>query len=96
VAIASLVCGIFGLVCCCDPLGIRILADIAAVVLGLIALYSQAPEPVRAASRPYAIAGIVLGGLGMILFVLAVAGLLALGGLAGLQEQLERLQREMR
>jgi len=83
VSIISLVCGIVGLLMCCDPFGVRLLFNIAALVLGLIALYSKAPEAVHGASRPYAIAGIVTGGLGILLFLLAVAGLFALSGILG-------------
>jgi hypothetical protein len=81
IAIASLVCGIVSLVCCCDPFGIRLALAIVALVLGLIALGSGAPEPVRAASRPYAIAGVVIGAVAIVLAILLLAGVVALSGM---------------
>jgi len=83
-AIASMVCGIAGLVLCCVPFGLNTLVSIAALVLGLIAIYSSGtPQAVREASRPYAIAGIVTGAIGILLLILAIAGLAALGGFMG-------------
>jgi hypothetical protein len=71
-----MVCGIVGLVCCCaGPL--RLVLGVVAVALGAAALGSAQPEPVRAASRPYAIAGIATGAAAIVLFVLTLAGWLA-------------------
>ncbi len=77
-AIASMVCGILSLVCCLAfyfaiPLGL------VAVVLGVIALNASHPAPVRAASRPYALAGIITGAAGILFTVLFWAGIFAFG-----------------
>jgi hypothetical protein len=67
VAIASLVCGILGLLLCCVLPGFNLLLAVPGLVLGLLAMYSSgAPEAAREASRPFAIAGIVTGAVGVL------------------------------
>lgn len=69
VAIASMVCGIISIPCCCLWMFSAILA-IAAVVLGIIAL-SQKYD-----GKGLAVAGIITGGVG---FILAIFFLLVMG-----------------
>jgi hypothetical protein len=76
VSIASMVCGILSLVCCCGG-GLSLVLGVTAVILGAIALGSAQPEPMRAAGRPYAIAGIITGSLAIVFFVLAIIGAIA-------------------
>ena len=67
IAIASLVCGIIGLVLCCAVPGFSLLLSIPGLVLGLLAISSSgAPQAVRDASRPFAIAGIITGAVGVV------------------------------
>lgn len=68
-AVASMVCGILSLVCCCaGPL--RWPLAIAAIVMGVISLSATESEPVRTASRPYAIAGVATAAVGLLIGVL--------------------------
>ena len=61
-AIAALVCGILGLVtCCCSPI-INLPLSIAALICGILGLKSQ--------NRGMAIAGIVMGSIGIVLGIL--------------------------
>jgi len=72
IAIASLVCGIIGLVLCCAAPGVSLLLSVPGLVLGLLAIYSSgAPQAVRDASRPFAIAGIITGAVGVVAGVIA-------------------------
>jgi len=72
IAIASLVCGIIGLVLCCAVPGFSLLLSVPGLVLGLLAIYSSgAPQAVRDASRPYAVAGIITGAVGVVAGVVA-------------------------
>ncbi len=64
-AIASLVCGIVSLVCCCLTLFSAILA-IAAIVLGIITLCFKYD------GKGMAIAGIITGGIGLVIVVIAM------------------------
>lgn len=64
-AIASLICGIVSLVCCCFTLFSAILA-IAAVVLGIITLCFKYD------GKGMAIAGIVTGGIGLLIVIFAM------------------------
>lgn len=62
-AVISLVCGILALLCsCCGWLSITV--SVAAVVLGILSLNRQEPD------RGLAIAGIVCGGVGLLIAVL--------------------------
>lgn len=64
-AIASLVCGILSLVCCCcTPLSV-ILGGVG-VGLGIYVLYSNLP------GREMAIAGIACGGVGLVIFLFSL------------------------
>jgi len=72
IAIASMVCGILSLVCCCG--GLNLVLGVVAIVLGAAALGSSQPGPVRAASRAYAIVGIATGAAAIVLGVLAIVG----------------------
>jgi hypothetical protein len=92
VAIASLVCGIVGLVLCCAIGGFSLLVSVPGLVLGLLAIYSSgAPQAVRDASRPYAIAGIITGAVGVLA---GIAAAVVLGAaLSQLLHQLSRVQR---
>lgn len=64
-AIASLVCGILSMVCCCLTLFSALLA-IAAVVLGVITLCFKYD------GKGLAIAGIITGGLGLLIVIFAM------------------------
>jgi hypothetical protein len=79
-AIVGMVCGIAGLVLCCIPY-LSTALSIAGLVMGLITLYSVAPEATRAANRPYAIAAIATGAVGVLVLVLSLAGLAVFGNL---------------
>lgn len=72
-AIASMVCGILSLICCCFGFFSLILA-IAAIVLGIVSLNSKYD------GKGMAIAGIVTGGIGAFIFVLTMI----IGGFTGL------------
>ena len=71
-AVVSLVLGIFGLllVFCCGPLSIVL--GIAAVTFGLVSLSRIAKEPERYSGKPLAIAGIVIGALAAVGYVLMI------------------------
>ena len=69
VAIASLICGIFGLItCCCNPI-INLPLSIAALVCGILGIKSQ--------NKGMAIAGIVLGSVGILLGIIVAVGFIA-------------------
>ncbi len=69
-AIVSLVLGLFSLfmVFCCGPLSIVL--GISAVTFGLVSISRIGKEPMRYTGKPLAIAGIVLGALGALGYVL--------------------------
>lgn len=70
VAIASLVCGILGLVaCCCSPI-INLPISIAALVCGIMGVKSQ--------NKGMAIAGIVLGAVGIVLGIVSAIMMIAM------------------
>lgn len=69
-AIASMVCGIISLVCCC-LIWLSLVLGIAAVVLGVIALKSNC------SGKGMAIAGIITGGIGIFIWLIC----LLIGGL---------------
>lgn len=73
-SIASLVCGILGLFCCCCG-WIGLIVSIAGVVLGVIALNKNCE------GRGMAIAGIVCGGLGALVALIGVIVAAASGNL---------------
>lgn len=64
ISIASLVCGIFSIVCCCATYFSLVLA-IAAITLGIIAIVKKYD------GQGMAIAGIATGGVGIVLVILA-------------------------
>lgn len=64
-AIASMICGIFSLVCCCFTLFSAVLA-IAAIVLGIITLCF------RYDGKGMAIAGIATGGVGIVIVIFSM------------------------
>lgn len=65
-AIASLVCGILGLVCCCCGF-FGLLLSIAGIVLGVISIKQEGE------GQGMAIAGIVCGGIGALITIIAMA-----------------------
>ena len=79
-AIAALICGIIGAVLglCCWPLGI--IASIAALITGFLGLKQS--DASGGSGRGMAIAGLVLGGIGILLAVLVLVfyGVTILGG----------------
>jgi hypothetical protein len=72
-AIASMVCGIVSLACCCAG-PFRWPLAIAAIVMGVVSLSSSESEPARTASRPYAIAGVATAAVGLLMGVLLATG----------------------
>lgn len=64
-AIASMICGIFSIVCCCFTLFSAVLA-VAAVVLGIITLCFKYD------GKGMAIAGIATGGVGLIIVIVSM------------------------
>lgn len=64
-AIASLICGILSMICCCLPLFGGVLA-VAAIVLGCITLCSKFD------GKGMAIAGIITGGIGVLLLIVVL------------------------
>lgn len=82
-AIASLVCGILSLVCCCLTLFSAVMA-IAAVVLGMITLCAKYD------GKGMAIAGIITGGIGILVVVIV----LFIGGSPAYNELLKELEYE--
>lgn len=65
-AIISMIAGIISLVCCCLGM-VSIIIAIAAVVLGIISIKKEEPK------KGMAIAGIICGGVGLIISVVLVA-----------------------
>jgi hypothetical protein len=72
-SIVSLVCGILSLVLCA-LFGLGLVLGVAAVLLGAVTLRGGG------AGRPYAIAGIITGVLGILFSIFVVAGLWAMFG----------------
>ena len=64
-AIASLVCGILSLVCCCLSWFSFVLA-VAAIVLGIITLVKKYD------GKGMAIAGLVTAGIGIVIFIICI------------------------
>lgn len=63
VSIASLVCGIFSIICCCATYFALVLA-IAAITLGIISIVKKYD------GQGMAIAGIATGGVGVVIFII--------------------------
>ena len=83
-AIASLICGILSVVCCC--LGcISLVLAIAAVALGIVTIACKYD------GKGMAIAGIVLGGLGVVFFIITII----VGTSEGYTEMMEELMNEL-
>lgn len=76
-SIASMVCGILSIVCCCLSILSGILA-LAAIILGIVSLYNKYD------GRGMAIAGIVLGAVFLVFYIL----LIAFGVFSGLSEMM--------
>ena len=93
-AIISLICGILSILCCCLFKVVALMLAIAAVVLGIVSIKKLEPK------KGMAIAGIVCGGVGLVLTVIAMAfgaAMLASGALdemfpADLMEQIQEMQ----
>ena len=82
-SIASLICGILAVVCCC--LGcISLVLAIAAVALGIVTIACKYD------GKGMAVAGIVLGGVGVILFIITII----IGTSDGYTEMMEELMNE--
>ena len=80
-SIAAMICGILSIVCCCVG-WLSIILAIVAVVLGIIAMVKGA------SGKALALTGLICGGVGLILAIIALAGgtaaLSELGGIGGL------------
>lgn len=72
VSIASLVCGIFAIICCCATT-FSLVLSIAAIVLGIISIVKKYD------GKGMAIAGIATGGVAIVLTILAFVSLFATG-----------------
>lgn len=72
-AVGSMVCGILSIICCCFGF-FSLVLSIAAIVLGIISINGKYD------GRGMAIAGIITGGIGALVFV----GTLVIGGITGL------------
>lgn len=68
--IASMVCGIVSLVGCCGLWYVSLPCAVVAIVLGIVQI-------VKNESRGMAIAGIICGGVGIVLTVLVIVGVMA-------------------
>lgn len=79
-AIASMICGILSLLCCCLT-GINAVFAIAAIILGIVSIYNKYD------GRGMAIAGIVTGCIALVFFVI----LIVLGSLGFFNEFLNDL-----
>ena len=83
-AIASMICGILSVVCCC--LGcVSLVLAIAAVALGIVTLACKYD------GKGMAIAGIVLGGLGVIFFLITIG----IGASDGYNEMMDEIMNEL-
>jgi hypothetical protein len=76
-AIVSLVVGVVGIILSCLFWPVGIVLAIVALVLGILGLNEVNKQP-GVGGKPLAIVGIVLGGLGVLVAILAIAGLTAL------------------
>ncbi len=89
--IISLICGILSIICCCLS-WIALILGVAAVVLGIISIKKQED------AKGLAIAGIVCGGVGIVIFIvvliIGLAGGEALNSLDpdSINEYVEQLQ----
>lgn len=83
-AIASLICGILSVICCCLGCFSLVLA-IAAVALGIVTIACKYD------GKGMAITGIVLGGVGIILFIVTII----IGSSDGYTEMMEELMNEL-
>ncbi len=83
-SIASLVCGILSIICCCLPLFSGILA-VAAIVLGIITLCAKYD------GKGMAIAGIITGGIGFLI----VIAMLVIGGSSAYNDLLNELEYDL-
>lgn len=72
ISIASLVCGIFAIICCCATT-FSILLSVAAIALGIVAIVKKYD------GKGMAIAGIATGGIAIVLTILAFVSLFATG-----------------
>lgn len=80
VSIASLVCGIFSIICCCASYFALALA-IAAIVLGIISIVKKYD------GQGMAIAGIATGGVGIVISIVALVIAFASYGTGNLMEE---------
>ena len=83
-AIASLICGIISVICCCLGCFSLVLA-IAAVALGIVTLACKYD------GKGMAIAGIVLGGVGVVMFIITIF----IGSSDGYTEMMDELMNEL-
>ena len=83
-SIASLICGILSIICCCLPLFSAVLA-IAAVVLGIITLCFKYD------GKGMAIAGIITGGIGF----LVVIAMFVIGGTSAYNELVNEMYHDL-
>lgn len=85
--IISLVCGILGLICCCTG-WFSIVLGVAAVVLGILSINKQED------AKGMAIAGIVCGGLGLLLAIIVLISVGALSSVDpdSIQNYVEQLE----
>lgn len=83
-AIASLICGILSVICCCLGCFSLVLA-IAAVALGIVTIACKYD------GKGMAITGIILGGVGIILFIATII----IGSSDGYTEMMEELMNEL-
>lgn len=65
-AIISMICGILSILCCCLSY-VAIVIGVAAVVLGIISIRKEEPK------KGMAIAGIICGGVGLVIVVILIA-----------------------
>lgn len=70
-AIGALVCGVLGLLCC------SVFTGIPAIVLGLMAMNKEKSDPARYTGKGMAIAGIALGSVSILFFLLYIILMLA-------------------
>lgn len=83
-AIASLVCGILAVICCCFTCFSVVLA-IAAIALGIVTLACKYD------GKGMAIAGIIMGGFGIIIFI----SMIFIGASEGYTEMMDELMNEL-
>jgi uncharacterized membrane protein HdeD (DUF308 family) len=71
-AIASFILGILSLVLCCLP-AVNLILGIIALVLGILELKSTTPADGRESKRHLALAGAIMGGLGIAFSLVAMS-----------------------